>query len=202
MPDPISWSLALPYFSAALLFGYLCGSIPFGLLFTRAAGLGDVRLIGSGSIGATNVLRTGSKKLAALTVLADFSKGLIPALIGQQWGPDIAVVAALGAVLGHIFPLWLKFKGGKAVATYLGVLSGLYWPVALIFCVTWLSVAALSRVSSIASLVAVATMPAWLFYFEERQLMELFILLGVIIYLAHHQNITRIIKGEETKIGQ
>jgi acyl phosphate:glycerol-3-phosphate acyltransferase len=202
MPDPISWSLALPYFSAALLIGYLCGSIPFGLLFTRAAGLGDVRLIGSGNIGATNVLRTGNKKLAALTVLADFSKGLVPVLIGQQWGPDIAVLAALGAVLGHILPLWLKFKGGKAVATYIGVLSGLYWPVALIFCVTWLSVAALSRVSSIAALVAIVATPAWLFYFEERQLVELFILLGVIIYLAHHQNIVRIIKGKETKIGQ
>jgi len=202
MPDPISWSLALPYFSAALLFGYLCGSIPFGLLFTRAAGLGDIRTIGSGNIGATNVLRTGNKKLAALTVLADVSKGLVPVIIGQQWGPDIAVLAALGAVLGHIFPLWLRFKGGKAVATYIGVLTGLYWPVALIFCATWLSVAVLSRVSSIAALVAIAATPVWLFYFEERQLMELFILLGVIIYLAHHQNIARIIKGKETKIGQ
>jgi len=202
MPDPISWSLALPYFSAALLFGYLCGSVPFGLLFTRAAGLGDIRAIGSGNIGATNVLRTGNKKLAALTVLADVSKGLVPVIIGQQWGPDIAVLAALGAVLGHIFPLWLRFKGGKAVATYIGVLTGLYWPVALIFCATWLSVAVLSRVSSIAALVAIAATPVWLFYFEERQLMELFILLGVIIYLAHHQNIARIIKGKETKIGQ
>jgi len=110
MPDPISWSLALPYFSIALLFGYLCGSIPFGLLFTRLAGLGDIRSIGSGNIGATNVLRTGNKKLAALTVLADFSKGLIPVLIGQHWGPDIAVLAALGAVLGHILPSLARFK--------------------------------------------------------------------------------------------
>ncbi len=202
MPDPISWSLALPYFSVALLLGYLCGSIPFGLVFTRLAGLGDIRSIGSGNIGATNVLRTGNKKLAAATVLADFSKGLIPALVGQQWGPDIAVLASLGAVLGHIFPVWLKFKGGKAVATYIGVLTGLFWPVALIFCTTWLTVAALSRISSLAALIAIAATPAWLFYFEERQLVELFILLGVIIYVAHYQNIARILSGKETKIGQ
>lgn len=203
MPDPISWSLALPYYSAALLFGYFCGSVPFGLLFTKYAGLGDVRSIGSGSIGATNVLRTGNKKLAALTLLADFAKGLVPALLAQRWGPDIAVIAALGAVLGHIFPLWLKFKGGKGVATYIGVLAGLFWPVALIFCATWLSVAALSRISSIAALVAIAATPAWLFfYFDEWQLSELFILLGIIVYIAHHQNIVRIVTGKETKIGQ
>jgi len=202
MPDPINWSLALPYFSLALVLGYLCGSIPFGLLFTRFAGLGDIRTIGSGNIGATNVLRTGNKKLAAATVLADVAKGLIPATIGQQWGPDIAVLAALGAVLGHIFPVWLKFKGGKAVATYIGVLTGLFWPAALIFCATWLAVAALSRISSLAALIAIAATPAWLFYFEERQLVELFILLGVIIYMAHYQNIARILAGKETKIGQ
>ncbi len=202
MPDPISWSLSLPYFSIALLLGYLCGSIPFGLIFTRLAGLGDIRAIGSGNIGATNVLRTGNKKLAAATVLADFAKGLIPVLIAQRWGPDIAVLAALGAILGHILPIWLKFKGGKAVATYIGVLTGLFWPVALIFCATWLAVAALSRVSSIAALVAIATTPVWLFYFEERQLVELFILLGIIIYVAHRQNISRILSGTETKIGQ
>ena len=202
MPDPISWSLALPYFSAALLFGYLCGSIPFGLIFTRLAGLGDIRTIGSGNIGATNVLRTGNKKLAAATVLADFTKGLIPALVGQQWGPDIAVLAALGAVLGHILPIWLKFKGGKAVATYIGVLTGLFWPVALIFCATWLTIAILSRISSLAALVAIIGTPLWLYFFDERQLMELFILLGIIIYIAHYQNIARLMAGTETKIGQ
>jgi len=202
MPDPINWSLALPYFSAALLFGYLCGSIPFGLIFTRLAGLGDIRSIGSGNIGATNVLRTGNKKLAALTLGADFAKGLVAAIVGQQWGPDIAVLAALGAVLGHILPVWLKFKGGKAVATYIGVLAGLFWPVALIFCASWLIVAVLSRISSLASLIATATIPVWLFYFEERQLVELFILLAIIIYVAHHQNIARLMTGKETKIGQ
>lgn len=202
MPDPISWSLALPYFCAALVFGYMCGSIPFGLLFTRLAGLGDIRAIGSGNIGATNVLRTGNKKLAALTLLADFSKGLVPVIIAQNWGTDIAVLAALGAVLGHILPIWLKFKGGKAVATYIGVLAGLFWPVALIFCASWLIVAAVLRISSLAALVAIATTPAWLFYFDERQLMELFILLGIIIYIAHHQNIARILQGKESKIGQ
>lgn len=202
MPDPISWSLSLPYFIKALVFGYLCGSIPFGLLFTRFAGLGDIRAIGSGNIGATNVLRTGNKKLAALTVLADFAKGLIPVIIAKYWGPDIAVLAALGAVLGHILPIWLKFKGGKGVATYIGVLAGLFWPVALIFCASWLIVAAVMRISSLAALVAVVATPAWLFYFDERQMVELFILLGIIVYITHYQNIARLLKGKETKIGQ
>lgn len=202
MPDPISWSLSLPYFSAALLFGYICGSIPFGFIFTRCAGLGDIRLIGSGNIGATNVLRTGNKKLAAATVLADFGKGLVPVLISQNWGPDIAVLAALGAVLGHILPIWLKFKGGKAVATYIGVLTGLFWPAALIFCATWLSIAVVFRISSLAALVAIAATPVWLYYFGEPQLMELSILLGIIIYAAHYQNIARLLSGRESKIGQ
>lgn len=202
MPDPISWSLALPYYSVALLFGYLCGSIPFGLLVTKFAGLGDVRSIGSGSIGATNVLRTGNKKLAAMTLLADFAKGLLPVIVSQNWGPDIAVLAALGAVLGHILPLWLKFKGGKGVATYIGVLAGLFWPAALIFCASWLIVAAVMRISSLAALVAIAATPAWLYYFDERQLMELFILLGIIVYIAHYQNIARLVSGKESKIGQ
>ncbi len=202
MPDPISWSLALPYLSAALVFGYLCGSIPFGLLITKFAGLGDVRSIGSGNIGATNVLRTGNKKLAAATLLADFSKGLFPAIVAQNWGPDVAVLAALGAVIGHILPIWLKFKGGKGVATYIGVLAGLFLPAALVFCATWLLVAGISRISSLAALVSLAATPAWLYYFNERQLMELFILLGIIIYITHHENIARLVKGRETRIGK
>lgn len=202
MPDPISWSLALPYFGLAFLFGYSCGSIPFGLIITKMGGLGDVRAIGSGNIGATNVLRTGNKKLAALTLLADFAKGLIAVLVVKHWGPDMAVFAALGAVLGHIFPIWLKFKGGKGVATYIGVLAGLIWPIAIIFCASWLMAAWLMRISSLSALLAIAITPLWLYVFREYQLMELFILLGVIVYCTHHQNISRILKGEETKIGK
>lgn len=202
MPDPISWSLDLPYYCAALLFGYACGSIPFGLIITRLAGLGDIRDIGSGNIGATNVLRTGNKKLAAATLLADFAKGLIAVVIAKHWGPDIAVIVALGAILGHIFPIWLKFKGGKGVATYIGVLAALFWPIAVIFCISWLMAAKFMRISSLAALLAVTVTPLWLYVFQEYQLMELFILLGLIIFATHHQNIARLLKGEETTIGK
>ena len=147
MPDPINWTLALPYFAAALAFGYLLGSIPFGLLLTRIGGLGDLRAIGSGNIGTTNVLRTGNKGLAALTLAADILKGTIAVAVGLRWGMDTGVLAGLGAFLGHLFPVWLKFRGGKGVATYIGVLLGLAWPAALIFCATWLMVAFLARYS-------------------------------------------------------
>ncbi|MCL4136069.1 UNVERIFIED_CONTAM: hypothetical protein GTU68_058891 [Idotea baltica] len=133
MPDPINWGLSWPFFLAALAFGYLLGSIPFGYLLTRFAGLGDVRTIGSGNIGATNVLRTGSKKLAAMTLLGDGLKGTVAVLIAFRFGIDAAVLAGLGAFLGHLFPVWLKFKGGKGVATFIGISLGLYWPSALVF---------------------------------------------------------------------
>ena len=202
MPDPISWSLALPYFLKALLFGYACGATPFGFIFTKFAGMGDIRDIGSGNIGATNVLRTGNKKLAAATLLADFAKGLIAVMIVKHWGIDMAVFAALGAILGHIFPFWLNFKGGKGVATYIGVLAALFWPIAVIFCISWLMAAKFMRISSLAALLSIAVVPLWLYVFQERQLMELFILLGLIIFATHHENITRLLKGEETKIGK
>src|SRR3954463_10982117 len=125
MLHPINWQIALPYYAAALAFGYLLGSIPFGLIFTRLAGTQDIRAIGSGNIGATNVLRTGRKGLAAATLVADALKGTVPVLIAAQWGPQFATVAALGAFLGHLFPVWLTFKGGKGVATFIGVLIGL-----------------------------------------------------------------------------
>src|ERR1700754_3050653 len=160
MLRPINWSLALPYYAAALAFGYLLGSIPFGLVLTRLAGTGDIRAIGSGNIGATNVLRTGRKGLAAATLLCDMLKGTLAVVIaGYYGGPNAAMLAALGAFLGHLFPVWLKFNGGKGVATYIGVLLGLFWPGAVVFCVIWLATAFASRYSSLSALVASAVTP-------------------------------------------
>src|SRR5712675_3373619 len=149
-----SWSL-LPAYLAALAFGYLCGSIPFGLILTRIAGTQDIRSIGSGNIGATNVLRTGHKGLAAATLLCDMLKGTVAVVIaGYLGGPNAAMLAALGAFLGHLFPVWLNFRGGKGVAVYIGVLLGLFPPAAIVFCLLWLATAATSRYSSLAALVA------------------------------------------------
>ena len=147
-------------YALALAFGYLLGSIPFGLLLTRAAGGPDIRTIGSGNIGATNVLRTGRKGLAAATLICDALKGAVAVIVTRHFaGPDPALAAGLGAFLGHLFPLWLKFKGGKGVAVYIGVLTGLIWPAALIFCAIWLAVAFATRYSSLAGLVASAVTP-------------------------------------------
>ncbi len=202
MPDPFDWSLALPYYLVALVFGYLVGSVPFGLIFTRLAGLGDVRTIGSGNIGATNVLRTGNKGVAAATLLADLLKGTVPVLIGLQWGPDTGIIAGFGAFLGHILPVWLRFRGGKGVATYIGVLLGLFWPAALCFCAIWLTVAAIFRISSLAAFVAAVATPAVLFWFGRVQEMELFIVMGIIIFITHRANLSRLVKGEESRIGK
>jgi glycerol-3-phosphate acyltransferase PlsY len=201
MPDPIDWSLALPYYVAALAAGYLIGSIPFGLLLTRLAGLGDVRSIGSGNIGATNVLRTGNKGLAALTLAADLLKGTAAVLLGQLYGPDTAIAAGLGAFLGHLYPVWLRFRGGKGVATYIGVLLGLFWKAALAFCLIWLAVAALTRFSSLAALVASAATPFILAWFGQWQAMELFAVMTLLVFLRHRANIMRLFRGEESKIG-
>ena len=200
MPDPFDWSLALPYLAAALAFGYLCGSIPFGLILTRAGGLGDVRAIGSGNIGATNVLRTGNKRLAAATLALDVAKGAFAAWAGSRWGPDTAILAGLGAFLGHIWPVWLKFRGGKGVATFIGVLAGLFWPAALVFCAVWLVVATITRYSSASALAAAAATPAVLYWFHERQLAELFVVMGVIVFVTHRTNIARLARGEESRI--
>ena len=185
MPDPISWSYTLPYFAAAFVFGYLLGSIPFGVVLTRFAGLGDIRAIGSGNIGATNVLRTGNKGLAAATLLGDGLKGTAAVLIAARWGPDTAVMAGLGAFLGHLFPVWLGFRGGKGVATYLGLLLAFSWPAALVFALVWLGTASLTRYSSLSALVASLLSPAALAYFGEWQAAELFALLTVLVYLKH-----------------
>jgi glycerol-3-phosphate acyltransferase PlsY len=198
----MNWSLDAPYFLAALAFGYLLGSIPFGLVFTRLAGLGDVRKIGSGNIGATNVLRTGRKGLAAATLLADALKGTFAVAVAWQWGANTAVLAALGAVLGHLFPFWLGFKGGKGVATFLGCLLALKPAAALAFAALWLAVAAAMRYSSLAALIASAATPAILWLMGERQMAELFIVLVALLWWKHRENIKRLAAGSEGRIGQ
>ena len=201
MPDPIDWGQALPYFAAALFGGYLLGSIPFGLIFTRLAGLGDIRQIGSGNIGATNALRTGNRWVAVATLICDAAKGAVAVLLAARFGPDTAVLAAIGAFLGHLFPVWLKFKGGKGISTFIGLLLALYWPVGLLFCATWLAVAVIFRYSSLAALVAALATPAYLAWLDRWQLAEMSLLLVVLIFIAHRENIGRLLRGEESRIG-
>jgi glycerol-3-phosphate acyltransferase PlsY len=203
MLHPINWSLALPYYAAAVAFGYLIGSIPFGLLLTRLAGTQDIRAIGSGNIGATNVLRTGRKGLAAATLACDMLKGTVAVLVTYRFfGQDLAVLAGIGAFLGHVFPVWLKFKGGKGVATYLGVLLALAWPAALAFGAIWSLIAALTRYSSLAALVASAATPVILWLNTDLQEAQVFLLLTVLIFITHRANIVRLINGTEGKIGK
>jgi acyl phosphate:glycerol-3-phosphate acyltransferase len=190
----------IPAFAFAV--GYLLGSIPFGLILTRAAGGPDVRTIGSGNIGATNVLRTGRKGLAAATLLCDALKGTAAVLLAAHFAtPDAALVAGLGAFLGHLFPVWLKFKGGKGVAVYIGILIGLYWLGALIFCVIWLLVAAVSRYSSLAALVASALTPLALWLLGQPRTAALFLALSALLWIMHRANIGRLLQGSEGKIG-
>jgi len=187
----------------ALLGGYLLGSIPFGLLITRVAGAPDLRTIGSGNIGATNVLRTGRKGLAALTLLCDALKGTLAVLLAAHFGGHGAALAAgLGAFLGHLFPVWLKFKGGKGVAVYIGLLIGLAWPGALIFIAVWLAVAFIARYSSLSALIASALTPIGLLGLGEPDAAALFFLLTVILWITHRANIGRLLNGNETHIGR
>jgi len=190
-------------YAVALIFGYLCGSIPFGVLLTRFAGAPDLRSVGSGNIGATNVLRTGRKSLAAATLAGDMLKGtLAVAVIGFVFGRDAALYAALGAFLGHLFPIWLGFKGGKGVATYVGLLLGLVlWLALAAFCLLWIAVAAATRYSSLAALVASAATPVVLWWNGNVPEAKLFLLLSAILWLMHRANIARLISGTESQIG-
>ncbi|KQU69956.1 glycerol-3-phosphate acyltransferase [Aminobacter sp. DSM 101952] len=200
MPDDI-FPTALHVLVAAAVFGYLLGSIPFGLLLTRAAGLGDVRKIGSGNIGATNVLRTGNKKLAAATLLLDALKGTVAVVIAARWSHDAALAAGLGAFIGHLYPIWLGFKGGKGVATYLGVLFGLSGLGALAFAVTWLLIAFVSRYSSLAALTAAVVVPIVLYMTDMPKAAGLLALMSVIVFIRHRANISRLLAGTESRIG-
>lgn len=202
MPDPLGgFEYTWPLYAGALI-AYLFGSIPFGLLLTRFAGLGDIRSIGSGNIGATNVLRTGNKGLAALTLLLDALKGTVPVLIGWRFGPDMACLAAGGAVLGHIAPVWLKFRGGKGVATAIGAFLALAWPVGLLICATWLAVAFLTRYSSLAAIVSIGVSPLYAWWLADVQRAEVALFIAVIVLLRHIGNIRRLIAGQESKIGR
>jgi glycerol-3-phosphate acyltransferase PlsY len=190
-----------PFYVGGLL-AYLLGSIPFGLLLTRLAGLGDIRKIGSGNIGATNVLRTGHKGLAALTMLLDFGKGLVAVLLARELGPDMAIFCGFGVILGHMFPVWLRFRGGKAVATAGGVLLALNWEIGVAAFLTWLAVAALFRYSSLAALVACIVAPAFTYLVSGQNIgfTEQIGLISLLVILRHHQNIRRLLRGEESKI--
>lgn len=186
----------------ALGAGYLFGSIPFGLILSRFAGHGDIRKIGSGNIGATNVLRTGSKPLAAATLLLDAAKGSAAVLALATFGTNAALVAGLGAVIGHNFPVWLKFRGGKGVATTLGVLVAAAWPVGLLGCVTWLATAVIFRISSLAALVALVASPFYAYWLDGRELALLAAVLALLSVIRHRANIGRLLRGEEPRIGR
>jgi glycerol-3-phosphate acyltransferase PlsY len=191
------------FWLSAFVFGYLLGSIPFGLILTRLAGTKDIRSVGSGNIGATNVLRTGSKGLAAATLLGDIFKGTVAVLVAS-WGDDqdLAIFAGLGAVLGHLFPMWLGFKGGKGVATYIGVLIGFSWPIAAAFGVIWGLVAYFTRYSSLSGLAASAATPLLLWISGDGRIALLFVALTALVWIMHRANIARLTAGTEPKIGQ
>lgn len=209
MGGEMDWGTALPWFLGAAAFGYLLGSIPFGLIFTRLAGLGDIRDIGSGNIGATNALRTGNRWVAGGTFLCDAGKGAVAVLIAQCVAPDaslalpmaMAMIAAAASFLGHLYPVWLGFRGGKGISTFIGVNLALYWPVGLLFCATWLAVAALFRYSSLAALIAAILTPIYLALFGRFDLLPLSVLLVALIYFAHRDNIGRLVAGTESRIG-
>ena len=191
----------MPLFYAIIL-GYLCGSVPFGLLLTRAAGLGDIRNIGSGNIGATNVLRTGNRWVAAATLVLDAAKAALPVLVARYyWGEEAAMLAAIGAFLGHCFPAWLNFKGGKGVAVMIGSLLALSWPVGLIFCAVWLIVAFAQKMSSLAALTAAATAPIFAFVVVNEWLAGAVAVMAILLFFQHRTNVARLMAGTEPRIG-
>lgn len=192
-----------PVLAVVALLAYLLGSVPFGVVISRAMGLGDLRKIGSGNIGATNVLRTGNKTAAALTVLLDAGKGAVAVLLGR-WllGEDAAQIAGLAAFVGHIFPVYLRFRGGKGVATFLGLMIALSWQVGLACCATWLVVALVGRMSSLAALISAALASVWLFAFNQGHILVLVMILTILIYIRHAGNLRRIKAGTEPRIGE
>ncbi len=197
-----SWQQAAPYFGLALIVGYLLGSVPFGLLLTRLGGTADLRSIGSGNIGATNVLRTGRKDLAALTLALDALKGTAAVWLGAKYGPYTAMAAGLGAFLGHVFPVWLRFDGGKGVATFFGVLLGLWWPGFLIVVAVWAAAAGLMRMASLASLAAGLAAPVVLWSGGWPEEAVLFAAMAALLWWKHRANISRLLAGTEPRIGQ
>ena len=200
MPEPISWAYSWPYYATALLLAYFIGSIPVGLILVRLIAKHDIRKIGSGSIGATNVLRTGNKSIAFATLILDAGKGLAAVLLGSLYGPGLAITAGIGVVIGHVASIWLLFRGGKGVATSLGVVLAIDWKLGLISCAIWLFVATLTRYSSLASLATVISIPGIAFFLSGRQLCELTALLAIIILIKHSANIVRLIRGTESRI--
>lgn len=198
----MSWNLSWSVVFAVAAMGYLLGSIPFGLIITRMAGLGDIRKIGSGNIGTTNVLRTGKKSLAAATLLCDALKGTVAALLAQYFvGPDAALIAGFAAFIGHLFPVWLGFKGGKGVATYLGILLALAWPVGIGFALIWLAMAFTLRYSSLSALTASLISPFVLLAMGGNRAALVFGAMSLILWIKHHENIGRLLSGKESKIG-
>ena len=203
MTDAASVIAALPIIVAAFAFGYVLGSIPFGLLLTKLSGGPDIRAIGSGNIGATNVLRTGRKGLAAATLAFDILKGTVAVLAARYFfGNEVALAAGLGAFVGHLFPVWLRFKGGKGVATFIGVLLGFAWPAVLVYGAIWILIAAMTRYSSLSGLIACAATPAILWTLGHPAEAKLFFVLTLLVFIMHRANIARLIAGSETKIGQ
>jgi glycerol-3-phosphate acyltransferase PlsY len=196
------WQLGLALTAGAAIFGYLLGSIPFGLILTRMAGLGDVRKIGSGNIGATNVLRTGNKKLAAATLLLDALKGTAAAAIASRWGMEAGIAAGFAAFIGHLYPIWLGFKGGKGIATYIGVLLGLAPVMVLLFAAIWLVMAKLTRYSSLSALVATLIVPVVLLATGYGKIGLLFVVMSIITWIKHRANIQRLLAGTESRIGE
>ena len=200
MPD---FTTAPSLLALAAVLGYLLGSIPFGMVLARVMGLGNLRDIGSGNIGATNVLRTGSKTAAALTLILDGGKGAVAVFAARAWiGEDAAQIAGVMAFFGHCFPVWLRFQGGKGVATFLGLMLALYWPVGIACCLTWLATAVVMRISSLSALVSSASAAVWLVILSETQLILLSVAVAALIFLRHRDNISRMLQGSEPKIGK
>jgi len=198
VPIDLSW----PSAAGALLLGYLLGSIPFGVLLTKWGGAGDLRQIGSGNIGATNVLRTGRKGLAAATLLLDLAKGAAAVLIAERLLPGSAIVAAFGAFVGHCYPVWLGFKGGKGVATLMGIVLALHWPSALVYAVVWLVLLAALRISSLAGMTAAVSAPVSASFFGRVDLVMLLLVLALIVLWKHRSNVERLLNGTEPRIGR